>query len=1046
MLGLGRGPSVDVPQPSSGLATPVTSARITGACDLSVFQQIVGLIGSRVGDSFGPLAGGLACAQGRGGPAVTPSGRSVRPAPGRPDVASPFALGPPSVAVLIDQTGALTWSNTWSLPAEETDTEATPDLPARTRADQPQWVVGPSLLASLPRDTTGADSPPRLLGDPSSHVREVIPVSIGLTPQPSWQATTHAGAIVALGFGQTTRVRVEGATAAYSLDALITRAAASNGVVTLVGRAPGTTHVVVTTAAGVQFLRITVGEAPVTTLPGFTVSGALLAQSGALDLRYGSDAGLLQSTLRLMRREGSRVVELGLSSATALVKRINRSFALPLVSYTISDTRRTVTLMDSPVANSPLTVLHSNLRGLHWQEGPWQAHAGYSFFGTFEHLLLASEREQVAGLSYRRRLNTLTSLTPNLYFYRSPSPTKADGLAGTVVLETTPFQGVEALAEVGVGGGTGAAAIDVKVSRPNFSVWTTARFAPDALPSLSNDQPAGHQIEGGLVKEAGDWRIDAAANSQRFDVSGASQSSHVVRLSLTRLFAPGIQLQVGSFFSAFGAGGSDRPKVQSLAVPVGLSVATGHIGAGVDYQWSKEVSADRSGHLLRGNLSASARGFSLALSAERQTQTPTVEAAFSEEPALQRELDRLGIAANTPEQLADVLRTNASLAALGYASTVKIDLTPTRDRVMGRIAWTGSGRFQPRFELTSMVSRDAGLTWTGVSSLHAASSSAHIRQGTEAALTWSLVCHDRSEVGRPCQPALMASLRQQIGRASGLLAPGKTGDITGVVFRDDERLGRYGKGMPTLQGYEVILDGLARTTTDADGAYRFRRVRAGRHSVEVRLPDDGSLSLTTPSPVDVESGRSADFGIAVARSRLRVVVTSDAATPLGGVVLRASDGIKEYTLASGADGVAPFDGLDPGTYDVQLEAASLPVGHFAPVGAQRVTISPTLPGLVTILVRAARSIAGYIRLFDTKLATYVPAASVVVELGSTGEQVVTDALGRYVFRDLAPGDHPVIATGGGRTVSTTVVLPVGPATVTDIDLTLPAAGGSSIIR
>lgn len=863
------------------------------------------------------------------------------------------------------------------------------------------------------------------------------PVIGASSSQAFWQLIGPIGLPITVPYGQTATVKVDGATAAYSLEAGIARAAANGGVVTLVGRATGTTHVVVTTGSGVEYLRVTVSDPPITVLSGFTASGAPSSEIGTLDLRYGSELGLLESSVRLLRREGHRTVELAVSAAIAIARRESRSFSLPLLSYTVRSPRRTVTLMDSVVANSPLTLARSNVRGLHWQEGPWQAHAGYSFFGTFEHLLLPAEREAVAGISYQQRLGASSTLTPNLYYYRSSARTTAEGVAGTAVLETRPFQSVQALTEVGVGGGTGAAAVDIQVSRPNLQAWTTARFAPEALPTLSSDQPAGRQIEAGLTRQAGSWRIDARASSQQFRVGDSDQSSHVARLNLTHLFARVWQVQAGSFFSVFDAAAPARPKVRNLGVPIGLAVTAGPIGAGIDYQWSREPDRDQSGHLVRASLSVSRLGFSAALSAERQTQTPTLAAVFSEEPALQRELDRLGIAATTPEQLAEVLRTNASLSALGYASSVNVDLTPIRDRIMGRFAWAGTGRLQPKFEFSSMANRDVRATRMSHTAVHTATASARVATGTEASLSWSVVCPDRPLPDRQCQPALMASLRQQIGRTAGLLSTGSSGDISGVVFRDDERLGRYGRGMATLAGYEVLLDGVQRTQTDAAGNYRFRRVRAGRHRVEVRLPDDTSLFFTTPSPVDTEAGKAANFGVAAARSRLRVIVASDAETPLGGVVLRATDGAKAYTLTTGADGVAPFDGLDAGTYDVQLEAASLPAGYFMSQAAPHsATIAPNLPGLISVVVRAARSVAGSVRTFDARVGGYVPAAAVVVELRSTGQRAVTDTEGRYVFRDLPPGEHTVVAGGPGQTFSIIVRLPVGPATVTGIDLTL----------
>src|SRR5262245_2657380 len=83
---------------------------------------------------------------------------------------------------------------------------------------------------------------------------------------------------------------VPGATAAFALDPSIVGASAHDGIVTLVGRGPGTTNVVVIAGDGTVSLTVTVGEPPVTVMPGFRLNGSSAAGSGYYDVRYGSDA------------------------------------------------------------------------------------------------------------------------------------------------------------------------------------------------------------------------------------------------------------------------------------------------------------------------------------------------------------------------------------------------------------------------------------------------------------------------------------------------------------------------------------------------------------------------------------------------------------------------------------------------------------------------------------------------------------------------------------------------------------------------------------
>ena len=885
-------------------------------------------------------------------------------------------------------------------------------------------VVRSDALAASPAASEALLAP--LLAAP-----RVIAVS---SPDASWRVAGPAARVIAVPYGQSVTVAIEGASAAYSLDAGVARAGVSGNVVTVVARNTGSTHVVVTRGRMVEYLRVLVGDPPVTRLPGFTAAGVPEQQAGSADLQYSTNLGLLQSGVRLMRRDGARSVELAVSAAAAVSSRDLPPVSLPLASLSFKNGRRHVTLMDRVVDNSPLTMVRSNVRGVHWEEGPVRVHGGYSFFGTFEHLLIPADRQAVAGLSYQQRLGRTTTVTPNLYYYRSRASGPGDGLAATAVLETQPFEGAQALAEVAVGGGTGGVALDLQVARPDVQAWATLRVAPDALPTLRTDQPAGRQIDAGVVKSTERWRVDARALSQQFGEGANDQSTHVLRVDLSRTLARWWQVHGGSFFSTFD-GGASHAKVQSVGVPAGVAVNAGPVGAGLDYQWSRETGQRVGGHLLRASLNGTRGRLYIGGSAERQTQAPTLSAAFFDQPALQRELDRLGIAASTPEQLAEVLRTNASLAALGYASAIGVDLTPVRDRLTGRLTWTAPGRFRPRLDIGSTMNRDARVTRTRRSSVHSASATAHVRSGTDAALTWSLVCPDRPSGTSRCQPALMASLQQQLGRMAGLLGGPRAGEVSGVVFRDDQGRGSYVPGMPGLAGYEVILDGAHRSFTVGDGRYVFHDVRPGPHRVEVQLPAGGSVYFTTPSPVDVRPGRPADFGIALTQSRLRARARTDVDQPLVGVVLHATDGMRTLTATTDADGVAPFVGLAEGTYHVHVDPGSLPVGYYLPDPAARpARVMPRLSDMLTFTVHAARSIAGHVRRFDRTLGTYVPAASVPVALHPTNQRSTTDRQGRYVFRGLSAGTYTVAAGAGGRARSAVVTLPVGPAALSGIDL------------
>src|ERR1051326_2760873 len=95
---------------------------------------------------------------------------------------------------------------------------------------------------------------------------------------------------VSVGYQKRIQLPIAGATAAYSLDSTVVDASAANGVVEVLGKAPGSTNIVVVTPAGVQTLAITVPVPPPVLPPGFEPPEHMnAAEIGNYEFRYKSD-------------------------------------------------------------------------------------------------------------------------------------------------------------------------------------------------------------------------------------------------------------------------------------------------------------------------------------------------------------------------------------------------------------------------------------------------------------------------------------------------------------------------------------------------------------------------------------------------------------------------------------------------------------------------------------------------------------------------------------------------------------------------------------
>ena len=153
-----------------------------------------------------------------------------------------------------------------------------------------------------------------------------------------------------------------------------------------------------------------------------------------------------------------------------------------------------------------------------------------------------------------------------------------------------------------------------------------------------------------------------------------------------------------------------------------------------------------------------------------------------------------------------------------------------------------------------------------------------------------------------------------------------------------------------------------------------------------------------------------NFGIGYSLSGLTGAVLNDAGQGVGSVTVVIQGKGKKWNAVTEADGSFFVSALVAGEYSAQVDDDSLPSGYSseALVALPSITVGATSPGRAAFTARALRSIAGRVLRYDPAAGRYVPIAGTRVILRERGTTSVSDAEGRYLFRDLAAGTYTLL--------------------------------------
>jgi hypothetical protein len=862
----------------------------------------------------------------------------------------------------------------------------------------------------------------------------------GQAPDRTVLARSGTESPLSVPYQKTLQLPVAGATAAYSLDSNIVDATAANGVVEIVGKGPGSANIVIVTPAGAQTLAVTVPVPPPILPPGFEPpEGQGTGENGTYEFRYNSDPSQITNSIELKRTQGKsftrmQVVNANLFSANSATSVVG----FPFLAYQISRPETDMTFVDKVVGLSPLTLDGFMVRGFHLRQGAWEFHGGFTSIATFQGLFLTTDREYTAGVSRLFHIDDANSLEANAYYFQNPESQRAfssNGGVGSLVYRHKLTDKGGFLAELGASHGLGFATRASYDDQRNH-LMGNFRIQSRNFASLAVNNQRGTFADLNASRKLNE-RLYASLdlNQSNYNLPTLNQNTFTTSGLLNFKLNHNFSVNGGGAFATFQSKVPVGPRVSTVNLPAGIDYSTRHFGTGFQYQRTLNIEGGGGGNDYAVNARASAGAFQFSGFYRHDVQVPTLAAIFSAIPGLQDALDRAGIVASTPEQLADLLRNTALLQLLGFTNAFFVNLAPSRNDLNATMSWISRSPSRRKVDV-SYFDSDTELLQGSHFILKTAtvSYSQRLKTNNDIVGSATLVRSTNNGLTRT-QPLFSISLQHRFFSVPALLLPGRHGMIQGHVFRDDDLAGAYSAQSPALGGIEVRLDENRITHTDASGFYSFHHVPFGVHRVEAKLQSDEPFFFTTDSPATVDMNATADFGINFAKGQIFGFLLNDAGSGIGGITVELKGEKMTRRVQTGLNGKFAFTGLAPGNYSVATVPDSYPPGYaLQDLAAQTVEVQSGKPASTEFKVKALRSIAGRVLVYDKTTLQTVPLAGVTVRLKELSLEVKTGAGGAYIFRNLAAGTYTVAIEHDGKEISRTVIVPAGPASIREVDL------------
>jgi hypothetical protein len=821
------------------------------------------------------------------------------------------------------------------------------------------------------------------------------------------------GAPVTVAVGKTTTLSVPGTTAAYSLNSSVAEASAENGLVHVRGIGGGSTGIVVVTATGTTTIIVSVPAQRASSSSQAASSAAGVQQGGYVESSYNSNAGQVNTTIQLQRRDGDLFRRFWAVTQTFVRPDNGRGTGFPLLSYEIRTPGRDVTLLDKLLTVSPLTFSGALVRGVHVNAGPWSVHAGASSVAQFGEFLIPAQPQWVFGVTRGVALSEKSALSANLYDIVNAdplAPTRA-GTLGSIVYSAHPNRRLNALAEIGI---SRSIAFDAQIQYADAvqTLDASALERPADFAALATNAQQGFFADADYARTFS-ARLSSSASMQfsKYAFAGASQNASSAQANVSYALSSHVSMNAGAQYASLGS--------QSLSLPLSLQFHDSHFSASADYQPATNLA----GSVASGyGASVGITGTRVSVSAfyRHNVEIPTLAVVFSQVPGLQAALDASGISVTSPADMAALLNNAALLSKLGF-SNLRLDMAPARNDTGVNALWTSSNHMQ--HVSFSYLNSNAVLLSGDRFGFRLASLTYLMQMGSGNELSASVALLNRT-------PSYGITLRRRLSSAPNLLFPAKRGTIDGYVFEDENLSGTYAPALRPLAGVSVTLDGSRTAVTDTQGHYTFTGIPYGEHQMQAALPRGGYF--TTDSPATAQIGDTINFGVSFVRGRLFGSVTNDAGAPIPGAVVSVNELSK--SASAGDDGAFVFNGVPAGTYTLQISADSLPPGYdLGSLKSAIAQVNAEAPAAADLTVRALRSVSGTVTLYDPRKGVIEPAPGMDVTISELGLTCRTNENGEYAFRNLPAGTFAMEIDGGGASERRTITLSAQPETLTGID-------------